>query len=851
MSKQSRKKKKAQKNKQQNNTAGSEKSQVIEKKSEAKEVKKLNVDKSESKSSEEKDSSKHGEKVFNKKIHVKKSEHNYVKAFDNKLNSPLRKILRPFKFIARAILILIAIFIILCVAVFIYFGRDLPDVTKLKQMNFAQTTHIYDRDGNELYRIFGDENREYVALNDITPSAIEATLAIEDKNFYRHLGFDLFGIIRAQLRNFQDDSISQGASTITQQLAKNVYLSTERTYERKVKEILLALQIEWHFSKDDILEMYLNKIGYGSNSYGIEAASESYFGTSAKNLSLVQSAVLASLPKAPSDFSPYGPNAKLLMGYCEAANTDEDTIQGETQQLTQTQQVAKQPETQQPTQASTQVATTAGDCESPYDSRYIWGRKDFVLQRMVEDKYITKDQLLQAWKEGMSLKFKEQRHKIDEEHFVFYVRDYLEKKYGKEVVESGGLQVKTSLDPKLQAIAKKAIQDHVGLIQRYGANNAGLLALDPKTGNVLAMVGSKDYWDPKIDGNVNVTLSYRQPGSSFKPLIYAAAIQNAGIGSGTYIGDYKTLFNGKNIPNNYDGRFMGKMTVRTALGGSRNIPAIKAYYIAGEEEKVLDFIEKLGITSLREFRNEFNKDAEKRGWTFFYGWPMAIGSGEVRMIDLVGAYATFANQGIYNAPNPILEVRDSKGNIIESVAQEKNTKQAIDPQIAYIISSMLSDVAARPAGSWRNLLTIPGQNVAAKTGTSNKVVRGRELPNNNWTIGYTPSLAAGVWVGNTDGKNLYNSAYSLYTTDPIYHQFFVDALKDKPREEFPKPEGIKTVGREVYPNWGGQKDFEKMFKRLDNTQQKVQDIPLPDFLRKNKQDIQKYNETKAQVQQQD
>lgn len=785
---------------------------------------------------------------FAKKIQLEKNSHTYFSALHKKYGKHAVKYEGPVKKVFRIIGVILGLMALFVISLYLTFGRDLPDVSKLKEMDFAETTHIYDRNGRELYRIYGSENREYVTLSDISPHLIHAIIAIEDKNFYKHFGFDAAGIVRAQLKNLEDEGISQGASTITQQLARNVFLSPEQTYERKIKELLLSMEIEWFFDKDEILEMYLNKIPYGSNAFGIEAASQTFFGVSSKDLNLVQASVLASLPKAPSYFSPYGPHVKELLGYCQTAEDLNDDVSADTGNTDGAGDTQEQLDGTESTQQT--FHGTAGTCASPFDPNYVWGRKDFVLERMVEDGYITEAQMMEAWNAGWDLKFMELQHKLEEPHFVFYVKDYLTQKYGKDVVENGGLQVITTLDPQIQQAAKDSIADNTALIQRYGANNAAMVALDPRSGQILAMIGSRDYWDESIDGQVNVTISPRQPGSSFKPLVYGAAIQNAGIGSGTVLGDYKTIFNKKDTPNNYDGKFQGRITIRQAIGGSRNIPAIKAYYVAGEEDKVLDFVEKLGITNLRKFRDEFNKDADKRGWTFFFGWPLAIGSGEVRLLDLVNAYAVYANQGKYNPPNPILEIRDRNGVLLESFRTPDGGKQVIDPQIAYIMNSILSDVSARPAGSWRYWLTIPDHTVAAKTGTSNKVVRGRELPNNNITVGYTPSIAAGFWVGNTDGKHLRNSAYSLYTTDPIYREFFVKVLQDKPDEEFVKPEDIKQIGREYYPSWHGQNDFEKMFKRVTQQTQQSGDVPLPDFLKKRPEDVKAYQKTLEKINQQ-
>ncbi len=717
---------------------------------------------------------------FAEKIFLEKNHHSYFSALKNIFKKHSGKFVsfkKPAQIILKVFGIIFLIILDAVISLYLTFGRNLPDISNIKNLGFAETTHIYDLNGQELYQIFAKENRKYISLKEIDPKITNATLAIEDKNFYYHFGFDPIGIVRAQIKNFQADGIAQGASTITQQLARNVFLSPERTYDRKIKEILLAMKLEWAYKKEDILEMYLNKIAYGSNAFGVEAAAQTFFGKSANNVSLVEASILAALPKAPSYYSPFGPHVKDLIGFCNAEDP-------------------------------------SYTCTSPQDSNYVWGRKDLVLQRMVESGYIKTPDFLEAWKEGLGLKFIKPKVKIENAHFVFYVKNFLEKRYGKEVVENGGLQVTTTLDPNMQKLAEKAVKDHAAANARLGANNASLIALDPKNGHVKAMVGSRDFWDESIDGQVNVALSPRQPGSSFKPLVYAAAIQNAGIGSGTYLNDYKTLFNHKDIPKDYDGNYIGPMTIRQALGGSRNIPAIKAYFVAGEEDKILDFVEKLGVKSLREFKNEFNKNLQ-HGWTFNYGWPMAIGSGEVSLIEMVGAYSVFANQGKFAEPNPILEVKDRYGNLIEKFDSKETGAQVIDPQIAYIINNMLSDIWARPAGSWRNLLTIPGQNVAAKTGTSNKVVRGYNVPNNDLTIGYTPSIAVGVWVGNTNGSNLRSNAYSLYTSDPIFHQFLVEILKNKPKEDFPIPDGIKSVGKEVYPSWGDpKKNYEYMFVRI-------------------------------------
>jgi membrane peptidoglycan carboxypeptidase len=324
-----------------------------------------------------------------------------------------------------------------------------------------------------------------------------------------------------------------------------------------------------------------------------------------------------------------------------------------------------------------------------------------------------------------------------------------------------------------------------------------------------------------------VATSLRQPGSSFKPLVYAAAIQNAGIGSGTFISDEKTAFTRNYIPNNSDNTFKGDMIVRHALAWSRNIPAIKAFYIAGEEEKLLDFLDQVGIHSLREFKNDFNEDAEERGWTFHYGPAMAIGSGELTLLELVGGYSVFANGGKRMPVNPVLEIRDRDGEIIEKFDPESGIA-AVDPQVAFIINNILSDVYARPGGSWRAGLTIPGHTVAAKTGTSNKKVGRTNYPNNLLTIGYTPSIAVGAWVGNSDGSHLHWNSWGLTGAAPIWKAFMTRALEGKEDEPFPEPEGLIWRGREVYPSWFEWRNHDAQFKKVEEDEEDEEEIIKPE-----------------------
>lgn len=775
------------------------------------------------------------------KIKLDETSFTYTKAIKRKYGRIKGKVGKPWLMMMKFLLLMIAFFVLSFASLFLVFGWDLPNVTDLKKMDFAETTTIYDRDGHVLYSVFSEENRKYVPLSEISQYVIDGTIAIEDKNFYHHFGFDPVGIVRAQIKNISEDDIVQGASTITQQLAKNIFLSPERTYERKIKEILLSMEIEWNFSKDEILELYLNKIPYGSNAFGVEAAAKTFFAKDAIDLTLAESAVLASLPQAPTKFSPYGQNVDALLGYCrgnekvfELPPVDPSSELGEEViTLTETEIVT---ETEGDLLEVEPVAKI--ECATMDDPNYVWGRKDFVLRRMIEDGFITKAEAEEAWREAFDMKFIDPLHKIESAHFVFYVKEILEQKYGKEMVESGGLEVVTTLDPKLQSLGEEVIAKRAEFnLKNHRANNAALVAVDPKTGQVLAMVGSKYYWNEEIKGQVNVTTSARQPGSSFKPLVYAAAVENGKIGSGSVLSDTKTVFNKNYVPSNSDDSFKGTLTVRNALAMSRNIPAIKAFYLAGEEEKVLDYMDKLGVNHLRKFKNEFNAISDERGWTFHYGPALAIGSGEVPLIEMVGGYSVLANGGVRNPINPILEVRDRHGNILEKY--ENKGEQAIDPQAAYVVSHILSDAAARPAGSWRATLAVPGHTVAAKTGTSNKKIGKVDYPNNLLTIGYTPSIALGVWVGNTDGAALRSTSWGLTGAAPIWQDFMTNALAEKPDEPFIEPEGITHKGREVYPSYYEARNLDAIFKKIEEKEDKEikytpETLPPTDFVGKKK-----------------
>ncbi|MCL5093797.1 MAG: PBP1A family penicillin-binding protein [Patescibacteria group bacterium] len=596
------------------------------------------------------------------------------------------------------------------VLLFGWYAKDLPTPNKINSKFSAQSTQIFDRNGKLLYEIHGDKNRILVKLNDIPIYAQKATIAIEDKDFYSHSGFDVKGILRAVFVDIFTRNKEQGGSTITQQFIKNALLTDEKSFTRKIKEFILAIEIEQMYSKDDILQMYLNEIPYGSNAYGIQVAAKTYFNKDIKDITLEESAVLAALPKAPTYYSPYGQHINELLA-----------------------------------------------------------RKDLVLDRMAAQGYIKKEEAEEAKKKKIAFSGKAYGD-ISAPHFVMYVKEKLVEKYGEKMVEEGGLKVYTTLDYEKQKIAEEAIAKYADRNANMGASNEALTAIDPKTGQILAMVGSKDFFNQDIDGNVNVAIMPRQPGSSFKPFVYATLFKQTNWGPGSTMYDFTTDFGGGYIPKNYDGADHGIVSARTALGNSLNIPAVKALYIAGIDES-LTTAHSMGITDLN--------DRDK------YGLSLVLGAGEVKLVDMANAYGTFANKGIKNDTSWFIKILDSNGKTLEEYKPNKG-KQVLDPQIAYLISTMLSDDTARSmVFGMGGDLTLPDRKVAAKTGTTNDY-------KDAWTIGYTPSLSAGVWVGNNDGTPIKGYGGSMAAA-PIWHYFMENALKGTTAEDFQRPSGIKTV----------------------------------------------------------
>lgn len=585
-----------------------------------------------------------------------------------------------------------------------WMSRGLPDPDKLTDRQVSQSTKIYDRTGEHLlFEIFTDKKRTLITLDRIPKHVIEGVIATEDTTFYEHRGIRPLSILRAIVVGTFTNKRIGATSTLTQQLVKNAILSPERKITRKIKEVILSIRLEQKYTKDQILQIYFNEIPYGSTNYGIETASQNYFGKPASDLNLQESATLAGLPKAPSYY---------------LRNKD----------------ALKQ-------------------------------RRDFVLSRMYEEGYIAKEEKEAAQNELVTLEQKISN--ISAPHFVLSVKEQLVEKYGEQTVDTGGLKVITTLDWEKQEAAEKVMNDTgTKALAEAEADNAALVAIDPKTGHILAMIGSKDFNDDEIDGKFNVAaLGRRQPGSSFKPIVYAAAFEK-GYTPDTILFDVLTNFavSGKPYePKNYTLQEYGPVTMRQALQGSLNIPAVQTLYLVGDK-KGIEFAKRLGYSTFD------NGD---------FGLSLVLGGGEVSLVEHTSAFGVFANNGLRHAPISILRIEDADGEALEEWKQEKG-EPALDPAVAATISNVLSDNASRAyifgAGS---ALTLPGRPVAAKTGTTDNFV-------DAWTVGYTPSLAAGIWAGNTDNTPMKKGFGGSKVSGLIWNAFMKEALKNTPAESFPQ-----------------------------------------------------------------
>lgn len=645
----------------------------------------------------------------------------------------LKKILFLFLNIFRFLIFIFLIFILFGLGFLVYCLKDLPRPEKFTEGIISQPTKIYDRQGKILlYEIIGEEKRTIIPLEEMSEFLKKAVIVVEDKNFFRHRGIDLRAILRAIIHDLKIGKLKEGGSTITQQMIRTYYLTQKKTLARKTKEIILSLEIERKYSKNQILEWYLNLIPFGSNIYGVETASQSFFGKKASDISLAESAILAAMIRAPSYFSPYGPNLNELLK-----------------------------------------------------------RKDYVLKKMVKAGYISEKEEKKAKKE--EIVFRPNLSPLRAPHFVFWVKDYLEKEYPLDFLTRKGLKVYTTLDYEIQQTAEELLKKRLEKIKIYEVHNGGVLIVQPKTGEVLALVGSKDYFEKsfpegcqpglncKFDPHLNTVFSIRQPGSAFKPFVYALAFLK-NYTPQTILWDVKTEFNlycspqanqirGKNNskcyhPKNYDDKYYGPITLKSSLAQSRNITSVKLLYLVGLDD-VLNFVKDFGITTLTERKK--------------YGLSLALGGGGVKLLEMVGGYAVFANNGLKVPFNFIKKIEDSNGNILKEYKPSVPIR-VIPSWVAYEINDILSDNEARaPVFGWNSPLFLENYQAAVKTGTS-------QDRRDAWIIGYTPSLIVGIWMGNNDNSPLKQKA-AASLAGPLWNELMKTILTNyfKEKEEFISP----------------------------------------------------------------
>jgi len=630
------------------------------------------------------------------------------------------------------LILFVASFIIIMAGVLIWVSSlEIPDLSAFEERRVLQSTKIFDRTGEVLlYDLHGDVKRTIIPFEDMSRHIKNATVAIEDDQFYNHFGIDIRAIVRAAIANLNEGGVSQGGSTITQQVIKNSVLDREQTLARKAKEAILSIKLEQVLTKEEILEVYLNESPYGGTIYGIEEASQSFFGVKASELSLPQAAYLAALPQAPTYLSPFGANRAALDN-----------------------------------------------------------RQQLVLERMRINGFITIDEFNEA--KDVEVQFSSSAITgIKAPHFVFAIIEDLTEKFGEEAIAEQGLRVITTLDWELQEAAERIVAQKVASnTVRYNASNAGLVATDPKNGDLLVMVGSRDYFDEEIDGQFNVALAERQPGSAIKPFIYANAWRK-GYLPATIVFDVPTQFSPAcdpwnttsespcYSPRNYNNQFVGPISMRNALAQSLNIPAVKTLYLAGLNDS-LKFANEMGLTTL---------DDPAR-----YGLTLVLGGGEVRLMDITNAYGIFANEGIKAEPRTILRIEDSFGNTIDET--EIVTERVLEANIAHMMSDVLSDNIARaPLWGSFSLVNFGNRDVAIKSGSTNNL-------RDAWIMGYAPNIAVGAWVGNNDNSPMGGGLSGLITT-PMWREFMDVALEKLPAESFIQPQintaGVKPILRGQY-----------------------------------------------------
>lgn len=644
---------------------------------------------------------------------------------------------RWVRIISYILATLFILFIALIIAAFLWVSKDLADIADLENRAITQSTKIYASDGTTLLYELGDNKRQDVDIKDINSHIIDATLMLEDRRFYEHGGFDPIGLTRAVFSNITGIGVGGGASTLTQQFVKNAVLTNEQTFTRKAKEVILATRLEQKYSKDEILNMYLNEVYFGPNYQGVEAASQSYFNKSAKDVTLSEAAILASLPKNPVRY--------------------------------------------------------------PRDPERLKTRRDYALDEMASAKKITEEERDAAKAEEVKV-LNTTVTEIKAPHFVFYVIEKLDEEYGQVNVRKNGYKVITTLDWDKQEKAEKAIADGIGKVQQFGGSNASLVSIEAKTGKVLAMVGSKDYYDKDNDGEVNVATSLRQPGSSIKPLVYMTGFEK-GLTPDTKVWNVETDFpteSGNYRPRNYSNNETGLIALRNALPQSLNIPAVKVLYLAGID-KVLDNAAKVGYTSLTD---------RKR-----YGLALTLGGGEVSLLEHTSAFAAFAREGERHKIAVINKVEDQSGKIVDEWKDE--SEQALNKDAVKILNSVLSDQGLR-LGAFAKF-GISGKTTAGKTGTTNDF-------RDAWAMGYTPSIATGVWTGNNDNSEMKSGADGSVIALPIWNSYMTAVLKDMPNEPFAKA-SWKNINDAVSGNI--EKEEEKSFDKV--TKELIPDSCLADY----------------------
>jgi penicillin-binding protein 1C len=600
---------------------------------------------------------------------------------------------------------------------FAWYSRNLPAPDKIvRTEGFA--TKILDRNGETLYEVFVDEQRTPVVFEQIPETLRQATVAIEDKNFYSHGGFDPTGILRGVYLTIFTNRTA-GGSTLTQQLVKNVLLTSERKLSRKVKEFILAVQIESKYNKDEILQMYLNEAPYGGTAWGVQTASQLYFNKNVQDINLVESAILAGMPQLPSVYTPFGKNPTAYVGRTEA-----------------------------------------------------------VLRRMREDGYITKDEEASASAELEGFEFHRGLTGIKAPHFSLYVKDQLEEMYGAEMVEKGGLVVTTTLDSEIQEKAELIVAEEIANVEKQGIGNGAAMVMDSQTGEIWSMVGSKDFFAEDYDGQVNVALAQRQPGSAIKPVTYATAFEQ-GLTPATMLMDVRTEFpSGRSepyVPVNYDGTYRGPIQLRFALGSSLNVPAVKLLALVGVDE-MLKNAYKMGFTTLEPTQENLDR----------FGLAVTLGGGEVRLLDMVSSYSSFSNGGYKVEPISILKVQDRSGKTLFE-NKPKQGDRIWDEAVTFLVNHILSDNNARLLTFGANsYLNMGGRAVAVKTGTTND-------KRDNWTVGWSNKGVVGVWVGNNDNSQMNQVASGVTGSSPIWRRIMLELLNKYPDQQWNVPANVKAV----------------------------------------------------------